>query len=128
MLLSERGTRFERETDIASTLMARDYKGFSTYPMTGVMEVATERERERKPSEKNRQHGGQGDTVEDGIRQFRLESDPVCGNGSRQHDAVCRGNGMQGYGIADLGGINATITANGGGLAKSGGNLIVEKN
>ena len=125
VLLSEKGTKMERETDVASTLMARDYKGFGNQAMTGVMEVATERE--RKPSEKNRQHGRQGNTVEDGLRQFRLESDPMRGNGSRQHDAVCRGNGMQGYGIADLGGINATLTANGGGLAKTGGNLIVEK-
>ena len=29
----------ERETDVASTLMARDYKGFGNQAMTGVMEV-----------------------------------------------------------------------------------------
>ena len=51
----------------------------------------------------------------------------MCGDGSREHDAVCGRNGMQGYGIANLDGVNATITANGGGLAKTGGNLIVEK-
>ena len=49
--MSEKGTKLERETDVASTLMARDYKGFSTYPMTGVMEVSTEREREREETE-----------------------------------------------------------------------------
>lgn len=45
VLLSEKGTKLERETDVAMTLMARDYKGFGNQAMTGVMEVATERER-----------------------------------------------------------------------------------
>lgn len=42
-MLSEKGTRFERETDIASTLMARDYKGFGNQAMTGVVEVKMEK-------------------------------------------------------------------------------------
>ncbi len=42
VLLSEKGTKLERETDIASTLMARDYKGFGNQAMTGVVEVRME--------------------------------------------------------------------------------------
>lgn len=38
MLLSERGTKFERIVDIACTLMARDYKGFGNQAMNGVIE------------------------------------------------------------------------------------------
>ena len=43
VLLSEKGTRLERKTDIASTLMARDYKGFGNQAMTGVAEVRMEK-------------------------------------------------------------------------------------
>ena len=114
----------ERETDVASTLMARDYKGFGNQAMTGVMEVKEGRKEGRK-GEPSLQPFREEDAVEDCVRDFRLESDPMCGNGSRQHDAVCRG--MQGYGVADVNGVNATLTANGGGLAQYGGNLIVEK-
>ena len=38
ILLSNQGRKFERRTDIATTLMARDYKGFGNQTMTGVLE------------------------------------------------------------------------------------------
>ena len=122
ILLSEKGTKPERMTDVAATLMARDYKGFGNQAMTGVVEV-----KEGRKGEIPLQHFQEEDAESDGLRQFRLESDPVCGNGSRQHDAVHRGNGMQGYRVTDTDGVNPTVTANGGGLAKYGGGLIVEK-
>lgn len=37
-LLSNKGQKFERETDVASALMSRDYKGFTKYPKSGVLE------------------------------------------------------------------------------------------
>ena len=43
VLLSERGTKLERKTNIASTLMARDYKGFGNQAMTGVVEIKMEK-------------------------------------------------------------------------------------
>lgn len=43
VLLSERGTKLERKTNIASTLMARDYKGFGNQAMTGVAEIKMEK-------------------------------------------------------------------------------------
>ena len=38
ILLSNQGKHLDKETDIASTLMARDYKGFGNQPMNGVLE------------------------------------------------------------------------------------------
>lgn len=38
VLLSQRGTHFERKTDIATCLMARDYKGFGNQATNGVIE------------------------------------------------------------------------------------------
>lgn len=39
LLLSNQGKKIERETEIATTLMARDYKGFGNQAMTAVMEI-----------------------------------------------------------------------------------------
>lgn len=36
--LSEKGTKFERKTDISACINARDYKGFGEQGMTGVIE------------------------------------------------------------------------------------------
>jgi hypothetical protein len=38
VLLKSQGAEFERYTDIANTLMARDYKGFGNQAMNGVLE------------------------------------------------------------------------------------------
>lgn len=38
VLLSEKGSKFEKELDYSSTLLARDYKGFGNQAMTGVIE------------------------------------------------------------------------------------------
>ena len=38
LLLSNQAKRIEKQTDIATTLMARDYKGFGNQPMNGVIE------------------------------------------------------------------------------------------
>ena len=38
VLLKEQATEIGRKTDIATTLMARDYKGFGNQPMNGVIE------------------------------------------------------------------------------------------
>lgn len=38
VLLKEQGSELEKFTDIASTLMARDYKGFGNQGMNGVIE------------------------------------------------------------------------------------------
>ena len=38
VLLSEQGRRFEKKTDIATCLMARDYKGFGNQEANGVIE------------------------------------------------------------------------------------------
>ncbi len=38
ILLSNQGKKFERETETASALMARDYKGFGNQTSTGVLE------------------------------------------------------------------------------------------
>lgn len=38
LLLSNQATQIERQTDVATTLMARDYKGFGNQPMNGVIE------------------------------------------------------------------------------------------
>lgn len=38
ILLSNQGKHFDKETDIANTLMARDYKGFGNQAMNGVLE------------------------------------------------------------------------------------------
>lgn len=38
MLVSQQGSKFERFTDEANTLMARDYKGFGNQRMNGVIE------------------------------------------------------------------------------------------
>lgn len=38
MLLKSQGSELERKTDIACTLMARDYKGFGNQEMNGVIE------------------------------------------------------------------------------------------
>ena len=38
VLLKQQGTDIERKTDIATTLMARDYKGFGNQSMNGVIE------------------------------------------------------------------------------------------
>lgn len=38
LLLSNQGKKIEKFTDIANTLMARDYKGFGNQPMNGVIE------------------------------------------------------------------------------------------
>ena len=37
--LSQKGTSFDGYSDVAMTLLARDYKGFGNQPMTGVMEI-----------------------------------------------------------------------------------------
>lgn len=39
LLLSEQGTKIDKTTEVANTLMARDYKGFGNQPMNAVMEV-----------------------------------------------------------------------------------------
>lgn len=39
VLLSQRATHFERKTDIATCLMARDYKGFGKQATNGVIEI-----------------------------------------------------------------------------------------
>ena len=36
--LGQKGTTFEGYSDVAMTLLARDYKGFGNQPMTGVIE------------------------------------------------------------------------------------------
>ena len=38
-MLSNQATRIEKQIDIATTLMARDYKGFGNQSMNGVIEV-----------------------------------------------------------------------------------------
>lgn len=38
MLVSQQGSKFERFTDEANILMARDYKGFGNQNMNGVLE------------------------------------------------------------------------------------------
>ena len=38
VLLTEQGRRFEKKTDIATCLMARDYKGFGNREANGVIE------------------------------------------------------------------------------------------
>ena len=38
VLLKSQGTEFERVTETANTLMARDYKGFGNQSMNGVLE------------------------------------------------------------------------------------------
>lgn len=38
LLLSNQATQFEKKIDIATTLMARDYKGFGNQSMNGVIE------------------------------------------------------------------------------------------
>lgn len=38
VLLKQQGTDIDRKTDIATTLMARDYKGFGNQSMNGVIE------------------------------------------------------------------------------------------
>jgi hypothetical protein len=38
VLLSKQGNRFEKKTDIATCLMARDYKGFGNQLFNGVIE------------------------------------------------------------------------------------------
>ena len=38
VLLKEQATEIDRKTDIATTLMARDYKGFGNQSMNGVIE------------------------------------------------------------------------------------------
>lgn len=38
IILSNKGNRFEKITDICLTLLARDYKGFGNQAMTGVIE------------------------------------------------------------------------------------------
>lgn len=42
ILLSNKGTRYEKTIDCAATLMARDYKGFGNQAMTAVIEKKTE--------------------------------------------------------------------------------------
>jgi hypothetical protein len=37
-LLSNQATQFEKQIDIATTLMAMDYKGFGNQSMNGVIE------------------------------------------------------------------------------------------
>lgn len=39
LLLSKQATVIEKETTVANTLMARDYKGFGNQPMNAVMEI-----------------------------------------------------------------------------------------
>ena len=38
LLLSNQATQIEKQIDIATTLMSRDYKGFGNQPMNGVIE------------------------------------------------------------------------------------------
>jgi hypothetical protein len=38
ILLSQQGKKFDKTTNIANTLMARDYKGFGNQSMNGVVE------------------------------------------------------------------------------------------
>lgn len=40
ILLSNKGTQYEKTIDCAATLMARDYKGFGNQAMTAVVEVS----------------------------------------------------------------------------------------
>ena len=42
VVLTNKGKNFEKETEIAGTLMARDYKGFGNQAMTGVIEPKCE--------------------------------------------------------------------------------------
>ena len=42
VLLKEQGSELEKFTDIASTLMARDYKGFGNQATNGVIEWKAE--------------------------------------------------------------------------------------
>ena len=37
-LLSHQGKKFVRDTNVANTLLARDYKGFGNQPMNGIIE------------------------------------------------------------------------------------------
>jgi hypothetical protein len=39
VLLSNQGSRFEKKTDIATCLMARDYKGIGNQQSNGVIEI-----------------------------------------------------------------------------------------
>ena len=39
LLLSQQATKIDKFTQVANTLMARDYKGFGNQPMTAIMEV-----------------------------------------------------------------------------------------
>ena len=39
VLLSQKGEKFERKTDVANALLARDYKGFANQPGNGVIEL-----------------------------------------------------------------------------------------
>jgi hypothetical protein len=36
-LFSKQCSQFKKETDVANTLLARDYKGFGNQPMNGVI-------------------------------------------------------------------------------------------
>ena len=38
LLLSNQATRIEKQINVATTLMARDYKGFGNQPMNGIIE------------------------------------------------------------------------------------------
>ena len=40
--MSKQGKQIDKLTDIAATLMARDYKGFGNQGMTGVIEITKE--------------------------------------------------------------------------------------
>lgn len=43
VVLSECGTKFEKFTDVALTLLARDYKGFGNQAQTGILEISAQK-------------------------------------------------------------------------------------
>lgn len=47
-ILSQKGEKFNKETDVANTLLARDYKGFGNQGMNGVMNLVGDYIRVRK--------------------------------------------------------------------------------
>ena len=40
MVLSKYGTQLDKQTEVANTIMARDYKGFGNQGMNGVVEIS----------------------------------------------------------------------------------------
>lgn len=51
-LVSNKGEKFERETEFGNTLLARDYKGFGNQAMNAVVEVVSTEDEKSEPKER----------------------------------------------------------------------------